>query len=83
MFAAFIVHTVFILKNYLEFGSTATRKYVSLPSIPFPGVTMCSTNAFKNNQINSNTKLSGVRSIFRYELKKPFLAYERVQLCFK
>jgi hypothetical protein len=60
MFLSFIIHSGFIIWNYLEFSSSANRKYVDVSSMPFPAVTVCSTNPFKANMIESNVKLSKV-----------------------
>jgi hypothetical protein len=60
MATAFFVQVGFLIGNYVSFGSKATLKHVYPESMPFPAVTVCSINPFKQNKIGSSQKLTDV-----------------------
>uniref|UniRef100_A0AC34G8E1 Uncharacterized protein n=1 Tax=Panagrolaimus sp. ES5 TaxID=591445 RepID=A0AC34G8E1_9BILA len=67
---AFFLHSASTLIEYLQYEKTTVIRLYSASSAPFPAVTICNLNPFKNSAINQSQTLSNLISAYKYTLEK-------------
>ncbi|KAI6188945.1 hypothetical protein M3Y98_00408900 [Aphelenchoides besseyi] len=64
--AAFVIQSIFLIKEYLQFQKTTNMQINVLSPATFPAVTVCSLNPYQYSKINNSKSLADLMIAYNY-----------------